>query len=91
LYVSDLYLNDDARNVERYRRDQEEFGVYGVFRLHDGGVMRHHARSWINSLFADFQRLHHAEFPVVTMNGNTAQAFQYLGRKPASNQLKSTH
>lgn len=35
LYVSDLCLNDDARNQSRYDKYQDEFGVRRVFRLDD--------------------------------------------------------
>ncbi|MCA9264433.1 MAG: hypothetical protein KDA60_11315, partial [Planctomycetales bacterium] len=76
------YLNDDARNLERYDRGEEEFGVRGVFRLEDGGVMRHHTKARIESLFTDFEMLDHQDFSAMTMNGNASRAFQLVGRKP---------
>ena len=81
LYVSDLYLNSDARNVARYDRFENQFGVRGVFQLEDGGIMRHHDERWIRGLFAAFERLNYEEFTVRTMNNNSARAFQYFGRK----------
>ncbi|TWU25715.1 class I SAM-dependent methyltransferase [Bythopirellula polymerisocia] len=81
-YVSDLYLNDDARNIDRYDRGEQEFGVRGVFRLEDGGVMRHHTEARIESLFSDFETIHYEEFLAPTMNGNASKAFQLIGRKP---------
>jgi SAM-dependent methyltransferase len=81
LYVSDLYLNSDARNVARYDRFENQFGVRGVFQLEDGGIMRHHDEHWIRGLFAAFERLNHEEFTVRTMNNNSSRAFQYFGRK----------
>jgi SAM-dependent methyltransferase len=81
LYVSDLYLNSDARNVARYDRYENQFGVRGVFQLEDGGIMRHHDEHWIRGLFAAFERLNHEEFTVRTMNNNSSRAFQYFGRK----------
>lgn len=88
-YVSDLYLNDDSRNIERYNLGQEEFGVRGVFRLEDGGIMRHHTKTRIYSLFAAFEKLHHEEFLATTMNGNASKAFQLIGRKPLGRQKES--
>jgi SAM-dependent methyltransferase len=81
LYVSDLYLNADARNVARYDRFESQFGVRGVFQLEDGGIMRHHDEPWIRGLFVAFERLSHEAFTVRTMNNNFSRAFQYFGRK----------
>jgi SAM-dependent methyltransferase len=83
LYVSDLYLNSDARNVARYDRFENQFGVRGVFQLEDGGIMRHHDEHWIRDLFAAFELMNHEEFNVRTMNNNCSRAFQYFGRKTA--------
>lgn len=81
LYVSDLYLNSDARNVARYDRFENQFGVRGVFQLDDGGIMRHHDERWIRGLLGAFERLNHEEFTVRTMNNNSSRAFQFFGRK----------
>lgn len=80
LYISDLLLNDDMRNCERYERDAEVYGTYGVFELPEGVVVRHHRREWIKELTASFAQLEYEPFRVTTMNGNTSSAFQYLGR-----------
>jgi len=80
LYVSDLLLGDDSRNIERYDQFAARFGAYGTFELPDGGVMRHHAESWVRSLLADFEPLHYERLVVKTMNRNRAQAFQFIGR-----------
>src|SRR5262249_48913188 len=50
LYISDMWLQTDPRNVARYVRDQKKYGVYGVFDLADGATVRHHDRQWIDSL-----------------------------------------
>ena len=81
LYLSDFSLNDDDRNRERYEQFVGEFGTYGVFRHAEGVVLRHHDRRWIESLVRDFETLGFFEINVITMNGNPAKAFQYLGRK----------
>jgi SAM-dependent methyltransferase len=81
LYVSDLLLNDDARNRGRYERFREAYGTYGVFELPEGVVVRHHSPEWIAELTASFEQLEYAPFDVLTMNGNKSNGFQYLGRK----------
>ena len=82
LYLSDLLLNDDARNRERYDRFAGTYGCYGVFELPEGVAVRHHRKEWIEQLTDSFAQLEYEPFTVTTMNGNTSAAFQYLGRKP---------
>jgi SAM-dependent methyltransferase len=81
LYVSDVLVNDDQRNQERYERDFEKYKCYGVFELPEGVVVRHHQKEWIEELLSPFQQLEYECFTVTTMNGNKSAAFQYLGRK----------
>ncbi|MGW5032036.1 hypothetical protein ACWEQW_12260 [Streptomyces nigra] len=45
-YVSDFLLQEDERNRARYARGSTHFDDYGVFETEDGGVFRHHSRSW---------------------------------------------
>jgi SAM-dependent methyltransferase len=78
LYVSDLCLQDDARNLARYEQFAEQFGTYGVFETTDGAVCRHHRLSWLRDLLGDFEPLETRETPVATMNGNPALATQLL-------------
>jgi len=80
LYISDLLLNNDARNLERYERYRAEFGRYGTFRLPDGIVVRHHEEEWIQELTGGFHQLEYEVFEVATMNGNRSAAFQFFGR-----------
>jgi len=80
IYISDYVLQDDERNEERYQRYEEEFGTYGVFRLPEGTVVRHHSTAWIETLASSFETLDLVYPEVVTMNGHRAKAFQYLGR-----------
>lgn len=82
IYVSDLLVNDDTRNLERYQRDAETYDCYGVFKLPEGVVVRHHTKEWIEEIMSPFKRLEYEPFEVHTMNGNRSAAFQYLGRKP---------
>jgi ubiquinone/menaquinone biosynthesis C-methylase UbiE len=80
VYISDLLLNRDARNIDRYQQFANEFGTYGVFRLPEGVAVRHHSAEWIRSITANFTQLKYERFTVRTMNGNQSEAFQYLGR-----------
>ena len=80
LYISDLLLNGDLRNLERYDRYAEEYGTRGIFELPEGVVVRHHRKEWIEELTSSFGQLEFEPFEVTTMNGNTSAAFQYLGR-----------
>lgn len=84
LYMSDLLLNDDARNRERYERFAEEYGTYGIFELPEGVIVRHHRKEWIEELTSCFEQLEYEPFDVATMNRNRSAAFQYLGRTPRS-------
>jgi ubiquinone/menaquinone biosynthesis C-methylase UbiE len=80
LYISDLLINSDVRNLERYERHADEFGVYGVFELPEGVIVRHHREEWIKQLTGAFTLIEFEHFTVTTMNGNSSAAFQYLGR-----------
>ncbi|GAA1955666.1 class I SAM-dependent methyltransferase [Catenulispora subtropica] len=81
LYLSDYCLQDDERNVARYREHETRFGVHGVFETSDGAVCRHHEREWLRGLLSGFEVLRERDVPVTTMNGNPAVATQFLARR----------
>lgn len=81
IYISDLLVNTDERNRNRYESNLQAFGCYGVFALPEGVVVRHHTKEWIEDLTGSFQLLEFEPFTVTTMNGNQSAAFQYLGQK----------
>jgi SAM-dependent methyltransferase len=81
LYASDLLVNHDERNCERYEKYAEAYGCYGVFQLPEGVVVRHHQRNWIHEILSPLEQLEFRPFTVTTMNGNASSAFQYMGRK----------
>ncbi|BAY43556.1 putative methyltransferase [Scytonema sp. HK-05] len=89
LYVSDLCLQTDERNLKRYRDFQDKYGIYGVFELSEGVILRHHDRTWIESLTSDFEEIRFEEFDAVTMNNNYAKAFQLFARKPKTESLEA--
>jgi len=82
LYISDLWLQSDERNLSRYARDEAKYSTYGVFDLPEGVTVRHHDPKWIDSLTSDFEPAALDNIEVVTMNGNPANAFQWFGLKP---------
>jgi SAM-dependent methyltransferase len=80
LYISDLLVNRDLRNLKRYDRYAGKYGTYGIFELPEGVVVRHHRKEWIEELTGSFSQLEFEPFEVRTMNGNKSAAFQYLCR-----------
>ncbi|MFD4502072.1 class I SAM-dependent methyltransferase [Streptomyces sp. NPDC058457] len=83
LYLSDLLLQDDERNRDRYAGFAERHGTYGVFETDDGAVCRHHPVDWFTSLLADFEIADTRRITVATMNGHESKGIQILARKPA--------
>ncbi len=81
LYISDLWIQADLRNRERYEKHRHRYGKYGVFELPEGVVVRHHERTWIADLTRAFDRVALDEIEVATMNGHMAQGFQWFGRR----------
>jgi len=84
LYISDFWLQSDARNLERYESGFAKHGRYGVFDLPEGVTLRHHDREWIAQLTSAYQVAALDETNVITMNGHHAAAFQWFGRKIAT-------
>jgi SAM-dependent methyltransferase len=78
LYLSDLCLQEDRRNRERYQEFAAKYGVYGVFETSDGAVCRHHTLDWLHGLLDGFGLVASREIRVDTMNGHPARATQFL-------------
>lgn len=81
IYISDYLLQSDERNQQRYQQHVSEFGTYGVFRLPEGAIVRHHSREWMGTLTRAFETLDVAEVDAFTMNGHAVKALRYVGRK----------
>jgi len=78
LYVSDLLINDDERNRERYERFTPKHGCYGVFELEEGVRLRHHTTEHLERLAAPFRTISRQEFRVETMNGHESRAIRMI-------------
>jgi ubiquinone/menaquinone biosynthesis C-methylase UbiE len=85
LYVSDLLINSDARNRQRYKRFEPRHGLYGVFELEEGVTLRHHTKHHLERLAASFKTISLQEFLVETMNGHHSRAIRMILQKPPAN------
>lgn len=83
LYVSDMPLQDDDRNRERYKRFEKIYGCYGVFETEDGAICRHHSRAYLDDLVTPLVVEAEHLFTVTTMNGHTSNGVQLLLRRLA--------
>ena len=81
LYINDFLLNFDERNIERYKKYEKKHGIYGVFEVSDGGILKHHTDERVHELIRPFEGLVFEKLVYTTMNGNRANGFYYLGRK----------
>lgn len=81
LYVNDFLLNTDDRNLDRYRKFENEFGVFGVFELLEGAIVRHHSEESIKELLGDFAEKEYSNLTFTTMNGHTSNGFFFIGAK----------
>ena len=79
LYVNDFLLNRDERNLSRYEKFREVYGIYGVFELPEGAVCRHHDERWIKELLKDFTERKYEHLTFTTMNGHTSNGFYFIG------------
>jgi SAM-dependent methyltransferase len=80
LLISGYPLQRDGRNRNRYESFHREFGVYGTFRLSDGGVVRHHPPEWFLELLTGFRIEERIELEAKTMDGNPARIVQFWAR-----------
>lgn len=81
LHIGDFWIQDDARNRDRYERRRPSSAEYGVFTLPEGVTLRHHSRAWLDALTSGYEPLALDEVTVRTMNGHEARGFQWYGRR----------
>ncbi|MEU5210544.1 class I SAM-dependent methyltransferase [Streptomyces sp. NPDC020742] len=86
LYLSDVPVQHDALNQERYARYAERYGTYGVFETPDGGVFRHHPPERLRGLVraAGFSVVAERTGSVGTLDGRTAERLQLIARREAT-------
>ncbi|WP_043263814.1 class I SAM-dependent methyltransferase [Streptomyces sp. CT34] len=92
LYLSDVPLQADARNQERYGRFADRYGTYGVFATDEGGVFRHHPPERLRELLrsAGFSVVREHRETVVTLSGRTAERLQIMARRePAGRPVRA--
>lgn len=77
LYVSDLLINSDRRNENRYQNNAYE--EYGIFKHQEGVIFRHHDLDYLKKdLFVRFNILEEKQVEVLTMNGNRSRSIQLV-------------
>jgi len=81
LYISDLLINDDNRNIKRYREFQEKYNNYGTFELEEGVTVRHFSIKNISEILSSFNIEWRNDITFITMNGNESKGFQLIGSK----------
>ena len=77
LYISDMPLQKDGRNLARYAPEAPRFGAYGIFET-DGAIVRHHDGRRLETLLAGFEVVATANTSISTMNGHAATGVQVL-------------
>jgi len=82
LYLSDMPLQTDERNLTRYAEGARRFGDYGVFQTEDGAIMRHHDDRRLADLLSAFEDVADRSISIRTLNGHAATAVQILARRP---------
>ncbi len=81
IYISDYYLQANSVEVERYEYLNGDKNNFGVFKLPEGVIFRHHTKEWIKTLTKDFEIISETPIIVKTMNGNIANGFQLIAKK----------
>jgi len=80
LYINDYLINQDERNLKRYHKYKNKYGKYGVFKLPEGAIFRHHTEKHIMELTKGFQELVFEKTVYNTMNGHKSNGFYYIGK-----------
>ncbi|MCK5313078.1 MAG: class I SAM-dependent methyltransferase [Desulfobacteraceae bacterium] len=83
LYINDFLINNDQRNIDRYKQYEAKYKNYGTFELQEkeGVSLRHFAKMRIDELTCSFKNIVFEPVIYTTMNGNQSNGFYYLGRK----------
>jgi len=79
IYINDFLLNNDERNLCRYKNYENKYQTYGVFELSDGAVLRHHSDERVKEWSDSFERLEYEKVVYTTMNGHRSNGLVYIG------------
>lgn len=80
IYVNDFLINNDIKSIFKYVKFMIKYNTYGVYKLKDGGILRHHTNQYIKDLFADFYELEYGKTKFKTVSGNLSNGFYYIGK-----------
>ncbi|MBC8441037.1 MAG: class I SAM-dependent methyltransferase [Deltaproteobacteria bacterium] len=80
LYINDFLINHDQRNIDRYKAFKKTCGKYGVFKLDEGAILRHHTIDHLFNLTHNFEKKDFQTQMYTTMNRHTSNGFYYLGK-----------
>jgi SAM-dependent methyltransferase len=83
LYVSDVPLQTDERNVRRYEESPAAQHTYGTFTTSYGGLFRHHHPRHLRTLLREggFAIEEERAGTVRTLHGHTAERVQVVARR----------
>ncbi|TGA99910.1 methyltransferase domain-containing protein [Sporolactobacillus shoreae] len=81
IYINDFLLNEDERNIARYKKYQQKYQTYGVFELPDGAILRHHSQDRVREWTKEFRDLEMENVVYTTMNGHLSNGLVYIGRR----------
>lgn len=80
IYVNDFLINTIIPYKRRYKNFEKEFGVYGIYKTNDGGILRHHTEKYILELLNCFDILEYKKIKFKTVSGNVSNGFYFIGR-----------
>lgn len=80
IYINDFLLNKDERNLKRYQEFESLTGTYGVFKLPEGAILRHHSEDHVHDLLHNFETITYERLTFKTMNGHISNGFFYFGK-----------
>ena len=81
VYINDFLINNDQRNISRYKKYEKIYGIYGIFEIEEGVAMRHHTPQWVKELTSSLTELLFEEKTFTTMNGHISKGFCFIGAK----------
>ncbi|MCP3900393.1 MAG: class I SAM-dependent methyltransferase, partial [Desulfobacteraceae bacterium] len=83
VYINDFLINNDQRNIDRYKKYAPKYDKYGTFELQEGAgvALRHYTKARIDELMSAFKTITFKPVIYTTMNQNKSNGLYYLGKK----------